>query len=102
MAVFSFPDDPAFDSETRAAVDLAYTKAIKVLGLNERTGLATEFVTAMIMSVAYSGVRDPDRLCDYVVREMKGRSYLTSPPARRQARTEKKKVLQTTSGRSAA
>jgi hypothetical protein len=78
MPVFTFPDDPAFDSKTRVAVEVAYEKAIKVLGLNARTGLANEFVAAMIMSVAYSGVSDPERLCDFVVREMEGRLYLPS------------------------
>jgi hypothetical protein len=81
MPVFAFPEDPAFDSKTRLAVELAYEKAIKVLGLNARTGLANEFVTAMLMSVAYSGVSDSDKLCDFVVQEMRGRLYLPSATA---------------------
>jgi hypothetical protein len=62
-------DGQKFDSETIRVMGLAYEMALIALRLADRGDLANEVVARKIMDLAKAGERDPERLCDGVMKE---------------------------------
>jgi hypothetical protein len=64
-----------FDPETIRVMGLAFEMALVALRLSDRGDLANEVLAHKIIDIAQAGERDPERLCDGVLRE-----FRTAPP----------------------
>ena len=60
-----------FDPETIRVMGLAYEMALVALRLSDRGDLANEVLAHKIMDLAKAGERDPERLCDGVLKEFR-------------------------------
>jgi hypothetical protein len=58
-----------FDPETIRVMGLAYEMALVALQLADRADLANELVAHKLIDFAKAGERDPERLCDGVMKE---------------------------------
>ena len=71
--------DPQFErskEETIPVMGLAYEMALIALRLGDRGDLANEVVAQKIIALAKAGERDPERLCDGVMKEFGKRPLL--------------------------
>lgn len=60
-----------FDPETIRVMGLAYEMARVALQLSDRGDLANEVLARKIIDLAKAGERDPERLCDGVIKEFR-------------------------------
>ena len=58
-----------FDPETIRVMGLAFEMALVALRLADRGDLAKEILADKIIELAKAGERDPERLCDGVIKE---------------------------------
>jgi hypothetical protein len=63
-------DGHKFDPETIRVMGLAYEMARVALRLSDRGDLANEVLAHKIIDIAQAGERNPERLCDGVLREI--------------------------------
>jgi hypothetical protein len=68
-------DGHKFDPETIRVMGLAFEMALVALRLSDRGDLANEVLAHKIIDIAQAGERNPERLCDVVLRE-----FRTPPP----------------------
>ena len=64
-------DGNKFDPETIRTLGLAFEMALIALRLRDRGDLANEIVAQKIIALAKAGERDPERLCDDVLKEFR-------------------------------
>jgi hypothetical protein len=64
------------ESETIRVMGLAFEMALIALRLADRDDLANEVVAQKIIALAKAGERDPERLCDGVMKEFGKRPFL--------------------------
>ena len=69
-------DGQKFDPETIRVMGLAFEMALIALRLADRDDLANEVVAQKIIALAKAGERDPERLCDGVMKEFGKRPLL--------------------------
>jgi hypothetical protein len=69
-------DGHKFDPETIRVMGLAFEMALIALRLADRDDLANEVVAQKIIALAKAGERDPERLCDGVMKEFGQRPLL--------------------------
>jgi hypothetical protein len=74
MPLAPFLQDTAFSPEEIAVLVRAYTEALRMLRLLDRTDLATEQVARTIIEFAKQGERDPGRLRDRTIEALSGNS----------------------------
>ena len=72
MAIYRLLQGGAFDERAVNAMTTAYEAALGELGLADRTDPVTEIVACKIIEVAKTGERDPERLCDLALKDIKG------------------------------
>jgi hypothetical protein len=68
-----FLDDLGSDSEARRVVGVAFEMARVALGLANHTDLANESLARRIIELAKAGGRNPDLLCEGVLKEFRER-----------------------------
>lgn len=68
-----FLDDLGSDSEARRVVGVAFEMARVALGLANHTDLANESLARRIIELAKTGERNPDLLCEGVLKEFRER-----------------------------
>ena len=68
-----FLDDLGSDSEARRIVGVAFEMARVALGLANHTDLANESLARRIIELAKAGERNPDLLCEGVLKEFRER-----------------------------
>ena len=73
MPLTSFLKGTAFDPEATRAMGVAFEKACTALQLADRTDPVVELVAKRIIVLAKAGERNPDRLCEGVLKEFRER-----------------------------
>jgi hypothetical protein len=68
-----FLDDAGTDPEVRRVVGVAFEMARIALGLAERPVITNEFIAKRIIELAKAGERNPDILCEGVLKEFRER-----------------------------
>jgi hypothetical protein len=63
--------DDSFEPEDIAQMSAAFEAALGKLGLVDRSDPATMAVAKLIIEFAKVGERDPERLCDLVLKQLK-------------------------------
>ncbi len=71
MPLTSFLKGTAFDPEATRAMGVAFEKACAALQLADRTDPVVELVAKRIIVLAKAGERNPDRLCEGVLKELR-------------------------------
>ena len=71
MAIRLHLDGEKFDPETIRVMGLAFEMALVTLRLADRGDLANEIVASKIIALAKAGERDPERLCESVMKEFR-------------------------------
>jgi hypothetical protein len=64
-------DGSAFDPETKRIMGVAFEQVRVALGLADRGDLANEVVAKRIIVLAKAGERNPDLLCEAVLKEFR-------------------------------
>jgi hypothetical protein len=68
-----FLDDLGADPEVRRVVGVAFEMARVALGLGDHTDVANEIIAKRIIELAKAGERNPDLLCEGVLKEFRER-----------------------------
>ena len=68
-----FLDDAGTDPEVRRVVGVAFEMARVALGLAERPAITNEVIARRIIELAKAGERNPDLLCEGVLKEFRER-----------------------------
>jgi len=80
MPITPFLDGHSFDSETRRVMGVAFELARLALGVEDRENPANKEIARRIIELAKWGERNPDILCENVLKEFSepfgGSSYL--------------------------
>jgi hypothetical protein len=71
MPITLFLCNSKFDPETRRIMGLAFEMARLALGLEDRGDLANEVIAKKIIELAKAGERNPEVLCEAVVKELR-------------------------------
>jgi hypothetical protein len=69
MPITPFLDDTKFDPETKRVLGLAFEMARVALRLADRGDLTNEIIAKRIIELAKAGERNPDLLCEGVLKE---------------------------------
>ena len=73
MPIRPYLDGQKFDLETMRLMGLAFEMARVGLGLSDRDEPAKEIVATRIIELAKAGERNPDLLCNDILKEFRGR-----------------------------
>jgi hypothetical protein len=71
MPIRPYLDGQRFDPEAVRVMGLAFEMALIALRLADRGDLANEVLAHKIIALAKTGERDPERLCDGVLLELR-------------------------------
>jgi hypothetical protein len=71
MPIRPYLDGQRFDPEAVRVMGLAFEMALIALRLTDRSDLANEVLAHKIIALAKTGERDPERLCDGVLLELR-------------------------------
>jgi hypothetical protein len=77
MPVRAFLEGHQFEPETIRVMGLGFEMTMVALRLSDRDDVSKETVARKIIALAQAGERDPERLCESVLKE-----FHLSPPAR--------------------
>jgi len=72
VAIYRLLQGAGFDEEAVKAMTTAYEAVLPELGLADRADPLTDLVARKIIALARTGERDPERLCELVVKEIRG------------------------------
>jgi hypothetical protein len=72
VAIYRLLKDTAFDDTAVKAMTTAYEAVLPELGLVDRSDPLTDIVARKILEIFQAGERDPDRLCERTVEEIRG------------------------------
>jgi hypothetical protein len=72
MPIRAHLDGQEFDSDTIRVMGLAFELALVALRLRDRGDLANEVIAQKIIELAKAGERNPERLCEGVLKELGG------------------------------
>jgi hypothetical protein len=73
MPIAPFLDDVGSDPEARRIVGVAFEMARVALGLANHTDLANEAIAKRMIELVKAGERNPDLLCEGVLKEFRER-----------------------------
>ena len=76
MPITSYLDGHQFDSEARRIIGIAFEMTRAALRVSNQDDLAPEIIAKTIIEFARAGERDPERLCDQAL------ANLRAPPQR--------------------
>ena len=71
MPMRQFLDNPTFDPEATRVMGVAFEMVRAALGLADRGDLANEIVAKRIIELAKAGERNPDRLCEEALKDIR-------------------------------
>jgi hypothetical protein len=71
MPITPFLNGVAYDPETRRVMGVAFEMACIALRLADRDDLANAMIAKRIIELAQAGERNPDLLCEDVVKEFR-------------------------------
>jgi hypothetical protein len=80
MPIRSHLDGQKFDPETIRVMGIAYEITLVSLQLVDRGDIANDVVAQKIMAIAKGGERDPERLCEAVLRQWGRAAAHIAPP----------------------
>jgi hypothetical protein len=72
MPIRAHLDGHKFDPETIRVMGLAFELALLTLRLRDRGDLANEVIAQKLVQLAKAGERNPERLCEGVLKELGG------------------------------
>ena len=78
MAIYRIIRGRVFEPEAVISMAKAYEDALVALGLTDRQDPITELVAKKIVEIAETGERDPTRLRDRALEEIRGRNLTLS------------------------
>ena len=73
MPITPFLDDTKFDPEAKRVLGVAFEMARVALRLADRGDLANEIIAKRTIELAKAGERNPDLLCEGVLKEFRER-----------------------------
>ena len=73
MPITPFLDDTKFDPEAKRVLSVAFEMARVALRLADRGDLTNEIIAKRIIELAKAGERNPDLLCEGVLKEFRER-----------------------------
>jgi hypothetical protein len=73
MPISQFLGNSKFDPETKRIMGLAFEMTRLALGVPDRGDIANELIAKRIIELAKAGERNPDLLCESVVKEFRKR-----------------------------
>ena len=79
MPITPFLGDLTFDPETKRIMGVAFEMACAALRLADRGDFANEIIARRIIELAKQGERNPDLLCENVLKEFRERGSRSSP-----------------------
>jgi hypothetical protein len=71
VSIAPFLDGLKFDPETRRVMGVAFEMTCAALRLADRTDLVVEIVAKRIIELAQDGERNPDRLCERALNDLR-------------------------------
>ena len=71
MAIHRMPEDSAFGPEDIEQLSTAYEDALRTLELPDRDDPITQIIAQRIIEAAKTGVRDPAKLCNLAVKDLR-------------------------------
>jgi hypothetical protein len=71
MAIYRLLQSAVFDDHAVKAMTTAYEAALVELGIADRNDPVTEMVARKIVALAGLGERDPERLCQMALAELR-------------------------------
>jgi hypothetical protein len=71
VAIYRLSHHAAFDDHVVKAMTTAYEAALNDLGLIDRTDPLTEIIARKIIECAQAGERDPQRLCELALQDVR-------------------------------
>ena len=71
MPIAPFIDGMSFDPETRRVLGVAFEMTCAALHLSDRGDRANEIIARRIIEFAKTGERNPDLVCDGVLKEFR-------------------------------
>lgn len=71
MPITTFIDGMSFDPETRRVIGVAFEMTCVALRLSDRGDPANEIIARRIVEFAKTGERNPDLLCEGVLKEFR-------------------------------
>jgi hypothetical protein len=71
MPITPFLGDATFDPETKRVMGVAFEMVCTALRLVDRDDLANQMITKRIIELANAGERNPDLLCEGVLKEFR-------------------------------
>ena len=74
-------DGHKFDAETIRVMGIAFEMALVALRLADRGDLAKEILADKIIELAKAGERDPERLCEGIMKEFRAARPVPTTPA---------------------
>ena len=67
-SIIPFLTDASFDPEATRIMGLAYDKAQQLLHDKGQPAIVNEIIARRVIEIAKTGERDPDKICDRVLR----------------------------------
>jgi hypothetical protein len=71
MPITSYLDGHQFDPETRRIIGVAFEMTRAALRVSNQDDLAPEIIAKIIIEFARAGERDPERLCDQTLANLR-------------------------------
>jgi hypothetical protein len=71
MPISSYLDGEQFDPETRRIMGLAFDLTRAALRISNQDDIAPEIIAKKVIELAKGGERDPERLCDYALANLR-------------------------------
>jgi hypothetical protein len=71
MPITSYLDGHQFDPETRRIIGIAFEMTRAALRVSNQDDLAPEIIAKIIIEFARAGERDPERLCDQTLANLR-------------------------------
>jgi len=72
VAIYRMLRGMSFDEQAVKAMTAAYETILVELGLSDRTDPLTEIVASKIITICQMGERDPERICELALKDIRG------------------------------
>jgi hypothetical protein len=72
VAIYRMLRGMSFDEQSVRAMTAAYEALLIELGLTDRTDPLTEIVASKIITICQMGERDPERICELALKDIRG------------------------------
>ncbi|MDI4234754.1 hypothetical protein OZ411_18280 [Bradyrhizobium sp. Arg237L] len=71
MAIYRILQNSALGSEEITRLSAAYERALRMVGVQDRSDPLTELIAKKIIEVAQTGLKDPAEICVRVLEELR-------------------------------